>query len=242
MDRDDLASLDHLSEPQAADERIDVPLDRHGGGEQADHVDDERVDVGKRSSDADVGADPGHGRPPSGADEPSGGPAAPPAVSSSPSIDEITVLACRLGKRAAKRWSRGPDGSPVCEGYDAGTFFHVQAYRVRDISSLHRFLLRIATDPASTSSAGSRPRRFGPASRPTGSCAARSARHSAGSAWTGATSTASSGWRGRPSGGCSSRRRISPPPSARSRAGGPASTSTTSRSRPGSTSRPIRRA
>ena len=31
MDRDDLASLDRLSEPQAADERIDVPLDCDGG-------------------------------------------------------------------------------------------------------------------------------------------------------------------------------------------------------------------
>src|SRR4051812_43025316 len=147
MDRDDLASLDHLSEPQAADERIDAPLDCRGGAEQADHVADERVDVGKGSSDADVGPDPGHGGPPSGADEPSGGPAAPPAGSSSPSLDEVTVLACQQGKRAAKRWSRGPDGSPFCEGYDAGTFFHVQAYRVQGIRGLHEFLRCIAKDP-----------------------------------------------------------------------------------------------
>ena len=34
-----------------------------------------------------------------------------------------------------------------CEGYDAGTFFHVQAYRVRGIRGLHEFLRRIAKDP-----------------------------------------------------------------------------------------------
>src|SRR3954452_10712865 len=97
MDRDDLASLDHLSEPQATDERIDVSFGRHGGAEQGDQVADERVDGGGGGDHTAVGPDPGHGGPPSGADEPSGGPAAPPALPLLRSTRSRCSLASRAG-------------------------------------------------------------------------------------------------------------------------------------------------
>lgn len=59
----------------------------------------------------------------------------------------ITVLRCRPKLIATKRWSVGPDGAPVCEGYGKAKNWHVGQHRVAGLEQLAGLLDRLAADP-----------------------------------------------------------------------------------------------
>ena len=149
MDRDDLAVSDDLLEPQASEERADVGAGPHGDADPIDRVQDGRIDDAGEGSDGTAGAPDGeHGLALPGEGETS---VAPAGVTTSPRpsppTDEVTVLRCRPGKRATKRWRRDKEGSLVCDQYDAGMYFDARANRVAGIRDIHRLLLCLAPNP-----------------------------------------------------------------------------------------------
>ncbi len=63
-------------------------------------------------------------------------------------VDSMTVLRCRQGHRATKRWHVDPaTGELLCEGYDAGFRFAVTQYPVDGIQSVGAVIDQIRRDP-----------------------------------------------------------------------------------------------
>lgn len=62
--------------------------------------------------------------------------------------DSITVLRCRSGHRATKRWHIGPaTGELLCDGYDAGYRFAVTEQAVDGLCDVGRVIDQIRRDP-----------------------------------------------------------------------------------------------
>lgn len=65
-------------------------------------------------------------------------------------VDSLTVLRCRQGHRATKRWHVDPaTGELLCEGYDAGFRFAVTQHSVDGIQSVGAVIDQIRRDPRS---------------------------------------------------------------------------------------------
>lgn len=61
--------------------------------------------------------------------------------------DTVTILQCKAGIIATKRWSPGPDGSFACESYGKARSWHVGECRVGGIEQLANLLDRLAKHP-----------------------------------------------------------------------------------------------